>query len=560
MVLSPPNSMEVEASAPSTEPSSSQSVATENTANKIGANPRESIVFCVKAEFVSSPRVTETFLQLLLNLLQVLRRTHTHSLIVYDKNDKIITKFTLENVRSLADVYALFDISSRPGNKTRSARHSIVMNFRSNLSLSEIKSHLEITQYLKEFNIYLRFHHFPRDIIETISPGWLYGYHPTQHDHVAMKEVILARIRHKFPDEVVPYFHLAYSSPSRNRKGGGNRITTKALEIQVDYSLSQKLDKLFCETFAEETFYVKWAWRDRQPDVFRDAMISQSKFLANCRTVPIHGITEDQMDALRSHLYASPTCDSVEMTRSTSKTGRWNFLTTLKNFKAAKTHVQSVLNRFSEIVPEESAALPPSWKMWNEDARTLDNSSDGDQSWLTTSARSFASLAQGDDSSEEAKPKKFDLSYLSAAQGTLKPKSTPAPTETDQSAQIRILTDQVSSLTAQLAAILSPLNAAQTTPTLSTAAVATPTPPATTASPPAAPADPSVSDHLTKLENTLEKFLEIQVRKEQAREARDKASHPIPQTDDDRASKKVDTKTTPLKSPPLGEAGASHVP
>ena len=65
---------------------------------------------------------------------------------------------------------------------------------------------------------------------------------------------------------------------------------------------------------------------------------------------------------------------------------------------------------------------------------------------------------------------------------------------------------------------------------------------------------------IDNLKNTIEKLLEIQLRKELAREALEKASHPTPPTEDNRASKKVDTKTTPQKSPPLGEAGSSHIP
>ena len=112
------------------------------------------------------------------------------------------------------------------------------MNFRSSLSLSEIKSNFSVTDFLHKSFIYLRFHHFPRVIIETANIGWLCGYHLTQHDHEALKQIILDRIRAKFPDDVVPYFHMAYSSLSRPRKGVGPKITTKALEVIVDRQLS----------------------------------------------------------------------------------------------------------------------------------------------------------------------------------------------------------------------------------------------------------------------------------------------------------------------------------
>ena len=269
----------------------------------------------------------------------------------------------------------MFDVSSKRGNNNRPTRHSVVMNFRSSLSLSEIKSNFSVTDFLHKSFIYLCFHHFPRDIIETANIGWLCGYHPTQHDHEALKQLILDRIRAKFPDDVVPYFHMAYSSPSRPRKGGGPKITTKALEVIVDRQLSHRLDKYFKETFAGENFYVKWDMRDKAPETFRKAMMVQTQFLSETRTVPIHGITEDQMNTLRSHLLNNPACISLEKTRSTSQSGRWNLMSNKDGFKAAKAHVQSVLTKFSDIVPSEDAALPNDWKAWDKDAHNLDQSS-----------------------------------------------------------------------------------------------------------------------------------------------------------------------------------------
>ena len=311
----------------------------------------------------------------------------------------------------------MFDVSSKRGYNNRPTRHTVIMNFRSTLSLSEIKSNFSVSDFLSKSFVYLRFHHFPRDIIDTANIGWLCGYHPTQHDHEALKQLILDRIRAKFPDEVVPYFHMAYSSPSRPRKGGGPKITTKALEIIVDRQLSHKLNKYFKETFAGENFYVTWEMRNKLPDTYRNAMMLQTKFLSESRTVPIHGITEDQMVTLGPHLLNSPASISIEKTRTTVKNGRWNLLSNKDHFKQAKAHVQSVLNKFAELVPAEVADLPTDWKAWDEDAHTLDNSSEGDQSYLTTSAQSFASMVNDEDrTAEDNKPViHFDVSYMQAA-------------------------------------------------------------------------------------------------------------------------------------------------
>ena len=550
--------MEVEPPAPGPNPSSSQSVATEHTGNRMGENPRDSIVFCVKAEFVANPSVKATVMKLHIDLIRLFHRTHTHSLIVFDKNEKILTKYHLDQVRNLADYKALFDVSSKPGNNTRPTRHSVVMNFRSTLSLRDIKSNFSVQEYLDTNKIYLRFHHFPRDIIETTSLGWLCGYHPTQHDHVALKDLMLERIGANFPDEVIPYFHLTYSSPSRARKGGGPRITTKALEIMVDRDLRFKLDRFIKNTFAGENFYVKWKLRDEAPETFRNAMTVQSKFLAESRTVPIHGITEEQMLSLRPHLLNSPATISIERTRTTPKTGRWNLLSNREHFKQAKSHVQDVLKKFSEFVPTENSALPTDWKAWDEDANTLDNSSEGDASYLTTSARSFASLVNDEDcNAEENKPiVHFDVSYLHAVTNTRPAATTVPQPETDQAEQIRLLKEQVQVLTDQLTKLTSPLVAkppqvVQTPPDAVTETATTTSEP----TPSTLSNDNLIVNRISNIENVLERLITI-MDKQGLKPTRSLSPH-----EEERSNKKPDVKVTPSKqSPSLGEATASQVP
>ena len=82
------------------------------------------------------------------------------------------------------------------------------MKFKSSLSLNKIKSHLKISEIIHRHKIYLRIHNFSRSVIDTTSIGWLYGKHPSQHDHATIKSKITNAILALDPDADVPQFHL----------------------------------------------------------------------------------------------------------------------------------------------------------------------------------------------------------------------------------------------------------------------------------------------------------------------------------------------------------------
>ena len=148
---------------------------------------------------------------------------------------------------------------------------------------------------------------------------------------------------------------LQYCTPSRI-KNDNTRVTTKALEIVVDRRHAHRLDKMLKEAFKGKTIYVKWKLHHSTPETYADAMIAQSNYLADVYTVPIFGITEEQMKYLLPRLIDSPFCTSVEKTRKTESEGRWNLLTKRKKILLTQniTYVklsQSLNNWYPKIYP-----------------------------------------------------------------------------------------------------------------------------------------------------------------------------------------------------------------
>jgi hypothetical protein len=125
-------------------------------------------------------------------------------------------------------------------------------------------------------------------------------------------------------------------------------------------------------------------------------MIAQSTFLVYCWVVPVHGITEEQMLHLRPILEAIAGVDSVERTKSTISSGRWDVLCTKTSFLKVRITVRSALENldFEPTIVKEK--MPFGWKKWSE-IHIPDTDSQGEQSFMTTSARSFAIIVTDTD-------------------------------------------------------------------------------------------------------------------------------------------------------------------
>ena len=550
-----PNSTDPNAPTPAPDPSSSQSVATEATVNGTKSNARETTEFLVKIEFVPTNNVATPVMSLHRQLMQCILDTHATSVTFFDKMDRVITKFTLASIRNVSDYHNLFDVVSRSGSTnggtTRPAKHTIIMKFNSKLTLTDIKSHTAVSAILNgTHKIYLRIHHFDRTVVDVASPGWFYGKHPTQCDHIFLKTKITNRILAKSPGATIPFFHLAIASPSRVTSEG-TKITTKAIEIQCDRRHYRTLDRLLKEGFRGNSIYIKYKWRHTAVDFYRDVMILQTKYLADCMTVPVHGITEKQMIILAPKIISSPACISVERTRATATTGRWNVLSTVASFRAATNHVHEVLSCFDELIPSSIAPIPSAWKKWNEDARTIDASSEGDQSYLTTSALSFASrLTDADRDNESSAPTSM-IDFTPATLPKLDSGATATTTTlTDQTALINTLTEQVRLLTDQVARLMGP-----PTPPATALAVAPPpaaTVPASIDIPP--PATTPTDDRISHLEALVQQVLNKLQNQPNLPTSSPLITVPITDaSDQERAAKKTDTKATPVKQSPTFE-------
>lgn len=143
-------------------------------------------------------------------------------------------------------------------------------------------------------------------------------------------------------------------------------------------------------------------------------MIAQGRYLTTVCVVPIHGISIDQMKTLRPLLLAESSIGSVERTKKTKEFGKWNVLVPKLHFKTAQAAIRDILEQFEASTPTLQAKLPPGWTRWSEKLIKHETDSVGEQSFLTMSAHSFASMITDADREQEstANGVEFEMSVV----------------------------------------------------------------------------------------------------------------------------------------------------
>jgi hypothetical protein len=250
-----------------------------------------------------------------------------------------------------------FSTTFRTTNNKKPARHILVMKFKSGITLFELKSQIFEEKYITATNIYMREHTF-KYIMDITSPGWLFGKHPQNHHKDNIKLEMLTDIGRACPNQDIPFFHLDCCSPNWKDKNG-RLYQTHALCIHVDRNKKKILEKLLKATYkSKKPLFVAWSWKKDQPMVFCNAMIAQATFLTSCWVVPVHGISETQMTTLRPLLLTNPSVSSIECTKYTNDTGRWDILVDRIHFRAAQVAVHSIFETFKNSTPSAAAKLP----------------------------------------------------------------------------------------------------------------------------------------------------------------------------------------------------------
>jgi hypothetical protein len=196
---------------------------------------------------------------------------------------------------------------------------------------------------------------------------------------------------------------------------------------------AQSVDTMMKTMHGDTLTYVKSKLRKDQPKAFVSALRVQNKYITNVKTIPLVGITRTTMTDIRPILLAEENIQFVAATRHIDSIGRWDIITDdahrLSVTKTIQENFPTWLETASTDLDHPEDFPDPGIKVRTSAFR--EDSSQGNISYLSTSAGSYDSMIEKEDDNNynEAPTKScnpISLSGFSWAEVAARNPQTPA--------------------------------------------------------------------------------------------------------------------------------------
>ena len=154
---------------------------------------------------------------------------------------------------------------------------------------------------------------------------------------------------------------------------------------------------------------MKHKWKYSNPEVYINGIRKQNEFIRNIRTIPLYGITSNEMTNLQESLQSNTNIINISPTAKTTEHGRWNIYTKTTNFadttKWLTDNIQKMYNDHckdnisdadapNHFTPEIRFNSTISFQTRNKDPH-LDSASSSVSKYSSSQANSWASVVSG---------------------------------------------------------------------------------------------------------------------------------------------------------------------
>jgi hypothetical protein len=400
-------------------PTDSPSVYTDKTANVAGKNAKPVKEILIKFDHVQkSARVNimNNQRQILTSILNAYKDEVT----IFDKNNKPIDQTRINSITSIAHLRDLVDINTRTSGigKNTKVRHIIIMKLRTSLSAYDLRTTAGISHQMHQLGIYIQEHEYPITDWDVVSVGWFYNLHPNHmsYDMIVAHTTVLikAALKTHFPPKTeVPLFKLSNCSPQYEKE----EMKTKAIQISCARRSSKLLRRMLTKAYTTNPIFVPWDAKREDPTWFKNCMRAQYKYLCNTWTLPLSGVSRQEMFYFDVKIRELGYIASIHPHRDTDEKGRWNLLLHKDNIVKAKISVQAILDDWDKILPHDDT-VRSKWtfprRAGKDRALGEDTSSNGDQTYTSASIASLSSILTSEDQSIPVTTADayFDFSYM----------------------------------------------------------------------------------------------------------------------------------------------------
>jgi hypothetical protein len=344
------------------------------------------------------------------------------------------------------------------------ATHSI----RSSLSLSELKSHYQVSKIIKQTNAYVTIHRFALKEWDIAHLGFLRGWNNI-HINVDAATTRLSKAT-QLIDPNCPTFKIATTRIRPSNKPKKLNFSTQAYEVQCLRDDSKQMAKILTSgSFREQMTFIPYSYKHTKSEIFLNALRSHEQELRKTWVLKIHGFTEEAIDHVKKDILKSGATD-ITPTHRGNDIGEWKILVGSDIIGHYYAWLAQTLPTIVSTIPEETKEkTPPNFPSPAINSRPPaaqqdDDTAADDDSYATmlSNAMSIASVDYGEFEAEEeaaniptnivdpltksyAQATKTDVSDITSA-----PKSqTPTPSSKDNNNMTDVLKQLQDSKTEQ---------------------------------------------------------------------------------------------------------------
>jgi hypothetical protein len=289
-----------------------------------------------------------------------------------------------------------FNIHVSQRSKNRRPKYTIIHRIHTSQSLSTIRTYNSVNAVLKEHHCYLKNHAWAETDWDVAQVGFLIGISPQYYTpDMATKFVSDFMVKKGLSN--CPPIRLIASSPHIVNPIDGKIIRSKAYAVEFERKNARDILRCFKDAFTGTTTFLMAKLRYSHPTSFAKALRIQNKLLNETYAIPLINISPKEFFYLQNSIESTAGVIAMLPTRRSLTTGRYNILTKATDFKTVRADIIAKFPSYYDQVCPNEQQKPDAYLFHGPPGisalKDTDDASSGAQSFLSTSAASFASFS-----------------------------------------------------------------------------------------------------------------------------------------------------------------------
>jgi hypothetical protein len=317
----------------------------------------------------------------------------------FDHNGKEHASIDEKTWKSNIEFQQSFQIDTKswgaPNN--RKEEKVISFNIKSSVSLNTIKHGSRVYEMLSSNSMFLRHNPFNDIKINSYRPiGHFNMINPSitaEQVKDMLGQICAVKGKSKEFKRMEMHFVMRTASPFISATGGqkGKSLSTTAWQAVAIRDKAAEVDDFFKKTFGETFMYVPSKMKYKNIEGYKASQLVQIQFLSSRATIPIVGLSKDEMFYIKEYLQARSDIKGVFESWKYPTEGKWNIQTTRDAVDDLTSYLEENLENWYDGVAQDAKDNRPKEfpapKIVME-AFTNDDSS-GEDSYCSAAAKSW---------------------------------------------------------------------------------------------------------------------------------------------------------------------------